>query len=86
MSAKYENLSQIDYCFRQYFSKYMAPTLIKESVNLRKHQSEEFNNSVNNYVMPSMTVPTAMIATGANLRLSGKWNTKTSDYLIDRCK
>lgn len=83
---KYENLSQIDYCFRQYFSKYMAPTLVKESTNLRKHQSEEFNNSVNSYVMPSMTVPTAMIATGANLRLSGKWNTKTSDFLIDRCK
>lgn len=83
---KYDNLSQIDYCFRQYYSKYMASTLAKESANLRMKQEKEFNNTVGHYNMPASTIPTQMIATGTNLRLSGEWNSKTSDYLIDKCK
>ena len=40
----YQNLAQVDYCIRQYFSKYMAPTLVKEVRNLREKQTEEFIN------------------------------------------
>lgn len=83
---RYDNLSQVDYCMRQYFSKYMAPTIAKASDSLRKQQEKEYSNTVGNFNMPTLTVPTQMIAAGANTRLSGKWNSKTTDDLINYCK
>ena len=53
---KYQSLSQIDYCMRQYFSRYMAPALTNEVRSLRQKQSREFRDSWNQNASPFVPV------------------------------
>ena len=82
----YQNLAQVDYCIRQYFSKYMAPTLVKEVRNLREKQTEEFINRLEKNESPFVPVDVQLQNADNQLKVSGKWYKKSSDDIIWQCK
>lgn len=83
---KYQNLAQVDYCIRQYFSKYMAPTLVKEVRNLREKQTEEFINRLEKNESPFVSVDVQLQNADNQLKVCGKWYKKSSDDIIRQCK
>ena len=42
----YQTFSQIDYCISQYYSKYMASTLVQEKKRIEKNQTKEFMDAI----------------------------------------
>lgn len=82
----YQNLAQVDYCIRQYFSKYMAPTLVKEVRNLREKQTEEFINRLEKNESPFVPVDVQLQNADNQLKVCGKWYKKSSDDIIRQCK
>ena len=72
----YQNLAQVDYCIRQYFSKYVAPTLVKEVRNLREKQSEEFINRLEKNESPFVPVDVQLQNADNQLKVCGKWYKK----------
>ena len=82
----YQNLAQVDYCIRQYFSKYMAPTLVKEVRNLREKQTEEFINRLEKNESPFVPVDVQLQNADNQLKVCGKWYKKSSDDMIRQCK
>lgn len=82
----YQNLSEVDYCIRQYFSRYMAPTLVKETRALRQKQTEEFLNRLENNSSPFVPVGVQLQTTDNQLKIAGKWYKKNSDDIIKLCK
>ena len=83
---KYQSLSQIDYCMRQYFSRYMAPALTNEVRSLRQKQSREFRDSWNQNASPFVPVNMQIRNADMQLKVNSTWYKKTSDDLISRCK
>ena len=82
----YQKLSEVDYCIRQYFSRYMAPTLIKETRALQQKQTEEFLNRLEKNSSPFVPVGVQLQNTDNQLKQGGKWYKKTSDDIINFCK
>ena len=82
----YKNLSEIDYCMRQYFSKYLAPTLIKETRQLRQNQTKEFTEQLQRNASPFVPVNVQLQNTDMQLKTAGKWYKKSSDDVIQVCK
>lgn len=82
----YKNLSEIDYCIRQYFSKYLAPTLIKETRQLRENQAKEFTEQLQRNASPFVPVNVQLQNTDMQLKAAGKWYKKSSDDVIQVCK
>lgn len=82
----YKNLSEIDYCMRQYFSKYLAPTLIKETRQLKHNQSKEFTEQLQKNASPFVPVNVQLQNTDMQLKVAGKWYKKSSDDVIKVCK
>lgn len=82
----YKNLSEIDYCMRQYFSKYLAPTLIKETRQLKHNQIKEFTEQLQKNASPFVPVNVQLQNTDMQLKAAGKWYKKSSDDVIKFCK
>lgn len=82
----YKNLSEIDYCMRQYFSKYLAPTLIKETRQLKHNQIKEFTEQLQKNASPFVPVNVQLQNTDMQLKAAGKWYKKYSDDVIKFCK
>ena len=82
----YQTYSQVDYCIRQYYSKYMASTLVKEKRLIETNQDKELHKVLeqqskivsSEYDDPFMRAKTIVDATG-------KWNKMTVDDLVNRC-
>ena len=74
---KYQSLSQIDYCMRQYFSRYMAPALTNEVRSLRQKQSREFRDSWNQNASPFVPVNMQIRNADMQLKVNSTWYKKT---------
>jgi len=83
----YQTYSQIDYCIHQYFSKYMASTLMKEKKLIESNQAKELYKALEQqskiyageYSDPLMRAKNIVDTTG-------KWNKMTVDDLVNRCE
>lgn len=42
----YQTFSQVDYCISQYYSKYMASTLVQEKKRIEKNQTKELMDAI----------------------------------------
>lgn len=88
--TNYDGLSQVDSSIRKYFSKYMAPTLIKEQKLIAKKQQEEYyknktstslnvaNQGVGGNVFSQMAMDEAKAVK------FGTWSKLNTNDLIDR--
>ena len=47
----YQTFSQIDYCISQYYSKYMASTLVQEKKRIEKNQTKEFMDASGRFTL-----------------------------------
>lgn len=55
----YQSFSQVDYCIRQYYSRYMASTIIQEKKLIEKNQNKEFMKAYDKEVNRSILAQTA---------------------------
>lgn len=83
----YQTYSQIDYCIHQYFSKYMASTLMNEKKLIESNQAKELYKALEQqskiyageYSDPFMRAKNIVDTTG-------KWNKMSVDDLVKRCE
>jgi hypothetical protein len=89
----YQTFSQIDYCISQYYSKYMASTLVQEKKRIEKNQTKEFmdaidkedNRSIWAQAVDSRHGVTPAYRAKKQVDANGKWNKMSTDDLIERC-
>lgn len=78
----YRDLSQVDYCLKQYYSKYMAPVLIKERTDiLRKQHHDTLKLNETQQQLPNFGAASSSFT---NLSISEKHNRKSLDELVTR--
>lgn len=90
---KYQSFSQIDYCIRQYYSKYMAPTVAKEKSLIEKNQNKELGAALDKEDNRSLWLKAADEQSGiraidrakAVVDGTGKWNKMSVDDLVNHC-
>lgn len=91
---KYQSFSQIDYCISQYYSKYMASTIVHEKKTIEKNQNKEFKDALEKeskrplWAQPSHGMGGIDVALRAKAIAdsSGKWSKMTTDDLVSRCQ
>ena len=89
----YQTFSQVDYCISQYYSKYMASTLVQEKKRIEKNQTKEFmdaidkedNRSIWAQAVDSRHGVTPAYRAKKQVDANGKWNKMSTDNLIERC-
>ena len=89
----YQTFSQVDYCISQYYSKYMASTLVQEKKRIEKNQTKEFmdaidkedNRSIWAQAVDSRHGVTPAYRAKKQVDANGKWNKMSTDDLIERC-
>lgn len=90
----YQSFSQVDYCIRQYYSRYMASTIIQEKKLIEKNQNKEFMKAYDKEVNRSILAQTANNIYGIDpvyrakmiADATGKWNKMSVDDLVKRCE
>lgn len=91
---KYQTFSQIDYCISQYYSKYMAPSIVQEQKVIEKNQGKEFMDALekeNNrpllaQAMDAMHGSNVVFRAKMIADATGKWSKMTMDDLVYRCQ
>ena len=90
----YQSFSQVDYCIRQYYSRYMASTIIQEKKLIEKNQNKEFMKALDKEDNRSILAQAADNMHGINsvyrakmiADATGKWNKMSVDDLVKRCE
>lgn len=90
----YQTYSQVDYCIRQYYSKYMASTVVQEKKLIEKNQNKEFMAALekeNNRPLLAQAVDNMHgIDTSFRAKMmadaTGKWSKMSVDDLVQRCE
>lgn len=90
----YQSFSQVDYCIRQYYSRYMASTIVQEKKLIEKNQNKEFMEALDKENNRSIWVQAADNMHGINsvyrakmiADATGKWNKMSVDDLVKRCE
>ena len=90
----YQTYSQVDYCIRQYYSKYMASTIVQEKRLIEKNQNKEFMNALekeNNRPLWAQAADNmhgidASYRAKAIADATGKWSKMSVDDLVNRCE
>lgn len=90
----YQSFSQVDYCIRQYYSRYMASTIVQEKKLIEKNQNKEFMEALDKEDNRSILAQAADNMHGINSAYrakmiadaTGKWNKMSVDDLVKRCE
>ena len=90
----YQSFSQVDYCIRQYYSRYMASTIVQEKKLIEKNQNKEFMKALDKEDNRSILAQAADNMHGINSAYrakmiadaTGKWNKMSVDDLVKRCE
>ena len=90
----YHSFSQVDYCIRQYYSRYMASTIVQEKKLIEKNQNKEFMEALDKEDNRSILAQAADNMHGINSAYrakmiadaTGKWNKMSVDDLVKRCE
>ena len=90
----YQSFSQVDYCIRQYYSRYMASTIVQEKKLIEKNQNKEFMDALDKEDNRSILAQAAdnMHSINSAYRAkmiadaTGKWNKMSVDDLVKRCE
>lgn len=90
----YQIYSQIDYCIRQYYSKYMASTIVQEKRTIEKNQNKEFTQALDKETKSNIWAQARSDMHGINsvyrakalADATGKWSKMSVDDLVDRCE
>lgn len=90
----YQSFSQVDYCIRQYYSRYMASTIVQEKKLIEKNQNKEFMDALDKEDNRSILAQAADYMHGINSAYrakmiadaTGKWNKMSVDDLVKRCE
>lgn len=90
----YQSFSQVDYCIRQYYSRYMASTIVQEKKLIEKNQNKEFMDALGKEDNRSILAQAADNMHGINSAYrakmiadaTGKWNKMSVDDLVKRCE
>ena len=90
----YQSFSQVDYCIRQYYSRYMASTIVQEKKLIEKNQNKEFMDALDKEDNRSILAQAADNMHGINSAYrakmiadaTGKWNKMSVDDLVKRCE
>lgn len=90
----YQTYSQVDYCIRQYYSKYMASTIAQEKRLIEKNQNKEFMDALDKEDKRSIWAQAADDMHGINsvyrakavADATGKWSKMSVDDLVNRCE
>lgn len=90
----YQSFSQVDYCIRQYYSRYMASTIVQEKKLIEKNQNKEFMDALDKEDNRSILAQAADNMYGINSAYrakmiadaTGKWNKMSVDDLVKRCE
>lgn len=88
----YQSFSQIDYCISQYYSRYLASTIVNEKRTIEKNQNEEYRKALEAenkralWAGPTHGMHGADAALRAKMAVdaTGKWNKMTMDDLVNR--
>lgn len=82
-------LSELEYCFSQYFSRNLAPVMASVKDNLQKKQLAELGEYQNsgrgflNALSDASHIVPGIDTSYATLQIVGKWNSKTTDDYLD---
>lgn len=90
----YHSFSQVDYCIRQYYSRYMASTIVQEKKLIEKNQKKEFMEALDKEDNRPVWAQAADNMHGINSAYrakmiadaTGKWNKMSVDDLVKRCE
>ena len=90
----YHSFSQVDYCIRQYYSRYMASTIVQEKKLIEKNQNKEFMEALDKEDNRPVLAQAADNMHGINSAYrakmiadaTGKWNKMSVDDLVKRCE
>lgn len=90
----YHSFSQVDYCIRQYYSRYMASTIVQEKKLIEKNQNKEFMEALDKENNRPVWAQAADNMHGINSAYrakmiadaTGKWNKMSVDDLVKRCE
>ena len=90
----YHSFSQVDYCIRQYYSRYMASTIVQEKKLIEKNQNKEFMEALDKEDNRPVWAQAADNMHGINSAYrakmiadaTGKWNKMSVDDLVKRCE
>ena len=90
----YQSFSQVDYCIRQYYSRYMASTIVQEKKLIEKNQNKEFMEALDKENNRPIWAQAADNMDGINsvyrakmiADATGKWNKMSVDDLVKRCE
>ena len=90
----YQSFSQVDYCIRQYYSRYIASTIVQEKKLIEKNQNKEFMDALDKEDNRSILAQAADNMHGINSAYrakmiadaTGKWNKMSVDDLVKRCE
>ena len=90
----YQSFSQVDYCIRQYYSRYMASTIVQEKKLIEKNKNKEFMDALDKEDNRSILAQAADNMHGINSAYrakmiadaTGKWNKMSVDDLVKRCE
>ena len=90
----YQSFSQVDYCIRQYYSRYMASTIVQEKKLIEKNQNKEFMEALDKEDNRPVWAQAADNMHGINSAYrakmiadaTGKWNKMSVDDLVKRCE
>lgn len=81
-----QELIELEYCFDKYFSKNFVPILDKEYKELKDKQAEEYRRKLDSRpVAPGMSGMMNASMAAQEVRMTGVWNTKSTDYLLEQC-
>lgn len=90
----YQTFSQVDYCIRQYYSKYMASTIASEKKLIEKNQNKEFMDALDKETNRPVLAQAMSDMHGINSAYrakkmadaTGKWSKMSVDDLVNRCQ
>lgn len=77
---------ELEYCFDKYFSQHFVPILDREYKDLKDKQMEEYRRKLDaRPVAPGMSGMMNASMAAQEVRMTGEWNTKHADYLLEQC-
>lgn len=77
---------EIEYCMGKYFLQYFAPIVDREYKILKDKQAEEFRRRLDGRpVAPGMSGMMNASMAAKEVCMTGEWNTKNADYLLEHC-
>ena len=80
-------LVQMEYAFQQYFDRHFVGVVNSEYKELRSRQQEEYRRKLDaRPAAPGMSGMMNASMAAQEVRLTGEWNTKDSEWLIQRCQ